>query len=73
MSRNRSMLRQTQTSLALRLQALTQPEIHAYISSLKKGRQRYHMSLREGRKVIDEAMGTATLTGVLYESRDETV
>lgn len=73
MSRNRSTLGHTQVSLALRLQALTQPEIHAYVSSLKKGHERYRRSLRDGRKVIDDAMGTAMLTGVLYESRDEAV
>ena len=73
MSRTRNAIGHTQVSLALRLQALTQPEIHAYVLSLKQGNERYQLPLREGRKAIDEAMGTATLTGVLYESRNEPV
>ena len=62
-----------QLSLLLQIQSLMQPEIHSYISRLKARYQRYAMPLEEGRKVIDQAMGKAILSEVLYQMRQETV
>ncbi len=48
---------------------MAEPEIRSYIASVKAEYQKYPLSLEEGRKVIDEAMGEQTLTAVLYELR----
>ncbi len=58
-------------SIARRLQAMAEPEIRSYISSVKAEYQQYALPLEEGRKVIDAAMGEKTLTEVLYELRQE--
>ena len=55
----------------LRIQVLVEPEIQSYISSLKNRHRGYRMPLEKGRKLIDEAMATKTLTGVLYEAREQ--
>ena len=55
----------------MRLQALTQPEIYAYVSSLKQDYAQYDLSLGAGRKIIDEAMKAGALTDILYESREQ--
>lgn len=52
------------------LRALIPSEIDFYVSSLRERCRKYHMPLEQGRKVIDHAMGVATLTGVLYEARN---
>lgn len=56
-------------SIARRLQAMAEPEIRSYISSVKAQYRQYALPLEEGRKVIDAAMGEQTLTAVLYEMR----
>ncbi len=50
---------------------MAEPEIRSYISSVKAECQQSPLSLEEGRKIIDEAMGEQTLTAVLYELRQE--
>ena len=72
MSRNKNTLKQSSTSVALRLQTVTQPELHAYVSSLHERYGKYRLPLSEGRKVIDEAMGSVALTSLLYDARNET-
>lgn len=59
-------------SVARRLQAMAEPAIRPYISSVKAEYQQYALPLEEGRKVIDAAMGEQTLTAVLYELRPVT-
>lgn len=54
-----------------RVQCLAEAEIRVYISSLKQSYAKYRMPLDAGRKVIDDAMKTALLTNVLYESREQ--
>ena len=56
-------------SIARRLQAMAEPAIRSYISSVKAEYRQYGLPLEEGRKVIDAAMGEQTLTAVLYELR----
>ena len=60
------------SSVARRLQAMAEPEIRSYISSVKAQYRQYALPLEEGRKVIDAAMGEQTLTAVLYEMRQVT-
>ena len=55
----------------LRVQAMMEPEIRDYISSLKQRYARYHMSLEAARKLIDGTMKSASLTAVLYEMRKQ--
>ena len=52
------------------MQAVIEPEIRTYISSLKQTYAKYHLSLEAGRKIIDDAMKNASLTAVLYEARE---
>ena len=59
----------SEPSVARRLQAMAEPEIRSYISSVKAEYQQDPLSLEEGRKIIDEAMGEQTLTAILYELR----
>lgn len=54
-----------------RIQGLSEPEIRAYISSLKQGYAKYRLPLDAGRRVIDDAMKKTPLTDVLYESREQ--
>lgn len=71
MGRGRTVSRNGQLDTLIRLQSLTQPEIHAYISSLKQTYAKYEMPFAAGRKIIDDAMKTASLTQVLYEAREQ--
>ncbi len=64
-------LKNAQIEASIRLQALTQPEIYAYVSSLKQDYAQYDLSLGAGRKIIDEAMKAGALTDILYESREQ--
>jgi len=52
------------------VQDLNDPEIAAYIRSLKKKYQKYAMSPDEARAVVDRAMGEKTLNALLYEARE---
>ena len=47
-------------------------EIQSYIRALEERYKEYDISLEEGRKVIDRAMGRTTLTDVLRQMRNET-
>ena len=60
-----------QLDTTIRVLALAEPEIQAYISSLKQHYSKYRLSLEAGRKVIDSAMKGTSLTGVLYEAREQ--
>ena len=60
-----------QLDTTIRVLALAEPEIQAYISSLKQHYSKYRLSLEAGRKVIDGAMKDASLTDVLYEAREQ--
>jgi len=62
----------SQFSITLQFQSLMQPEIQSYISRLKSRYKRYHMSLEDGRKIIDRAMGNRTLSEMLHQIRQET-
>lgn len=54
----------------LRIQSATDPEIQDYISMLKEKYQKFAVPIEEGKSVIDRAMGTRTLSEILYESRE---
>ena len=62
----------SQFFILLQTQSLMHPEIHSYILRLKARYKRYAMPLEEGRKIIDQAMGKATLTEILDRMRQET-
>ena len=55
----------------LRVQAMMEPDIRAYITSLKQSYARYNMPLDAARKLIDDAMKSSALTTVLYEMRQQ--
>jgi hypothetical protein len=55
----------------LRIQAVMEPEIRAYITSLKQDYARYRMPLAAVRKAIDDSMKAASLTAILYEMRQQ--
>ena len=71
MSRHRAARSNSQLPVLVRLQALSEPAVQAYISSLKERYSRYLMPVEDGRKLIDQAMGATSLTHVLYEAREE--
>lgn len=71
MRNTKTMLPGEQLETTIRVLALAEPEIRAYISSLKQQYGKYRLSLEAGRKVIDDAMKTASLTAVLYEAREQ--
>ena len=73
MAEARKAERRDMKALLFQIQALADPEIQRYISSLKAKFQRYEMTVEEGRKCIDESMGQASLTDLLYEMRRESV
>ena len=60
-------------SLVLKLQSLMDPSIQTYVSDLRTKYRKYAMPVEEGRKVVDEAMGSASLTALLYEMRQDRV
>ena len=68
---NKAQRASRQTSLRLRIQYVGDPDIVSYIISLKKKYQKYAMPADEARKIIDKSMGSKTLTGLLYEARDQ--
>ena len=70
MKNNRMVSEITQLDAIMRVQGLTQPEIRAYVSSLKKTYAKYGLTLREARRAIDESMKGEPLTAVLYEARN---
>ena len=57
--------------MIMRVQELAQPEIRAYIASLKQTYAKYDLPLRAARKAIDESMKNESLTDVLYEVRKQ--
>jgi hypothetical protein len=69
--RNSKTLSANEMQAAKQLQKLSDPEIRAYISSLQRDYAKYRQPLNAGRKIIDDAMKTASLTDVLYESREQ--
>jgi hypothetical protein len=56
---------------AKRLRDLDEPEIRAYISSLKESYSKYRQPVVAGRRIVDGAMKNASLTALLYESREQ--
>lgn len=60
-----------QLAVTLRLQALSDPEIQSYLSSVKAKYGKYLVSVEQGRKIIDQAMGKRSLTELLYASREQ--
>ena len=60
-------------SLQLRFQCLMEPEVNAYIASVKKKFQKYAMPIEEARKIIDRAMGEKTLGDLLHDTRRSAV
>ena len=65
-----STLKNGQIGAAVRLQSLAEPEIDAYVSSLKRDYRQYELPLSAGRKLIDESLKSGVLTDILYESRE---
>ena len=70
MRHTKSVLPIDQIDTVVRMQAVVEPEIQTYISSLKQTYAKYRLSLEAGRKLIDDSMKTASLTAVLYEARE---
>ena len=60
-----------QNEMLVRIQNLAEPEIRAYVSSLKHRYGKDRMPLEKARSVIDDAMGHRTLTELLYETREQ--
>ena len=71
MSHNRMASKRGQLNRTMRVQDLTQPEIRAYISSLKQTYAKYDVPLRAARKAIDQSMKNESLTAILYEARKQ--
>lgn len=69
MTQTRKSYARQHASLRLRLQAVD-PEIDAYIASVKKKYQKYAMPVDEVRRLVDSQMGKRTLTEFLYEARE---
>ena len=59
------------SSELVQVQSLIDPEIHSYIADLKARYSTYAVTLHEGRRIVDQAMGETTLTDVLRQMRQE--
>ncbi len=57
-------------TLEIQLLGLTNPEDAAYVEALKRKYQKYAMPIDEARRIVDEAMGTVTLTELLADVRN---
>lgn len=57
--------------LLLRLQGLSDPAISDYIARTRSRFGRYVLPIEEVRSILDKDMGEKTLTGVLYQMREE--
>ena len=71
MRNSRTISAEARSELVKRLQDGSESEIRAYISALKQGIAKYARPFQAGRKVIDDAMKTASLTDLLNESREQ--
>lgn len=60
-----------QLPVLLSLQALSEPAVQTYVSSLREHYRRYLVPIEQGRKLIDQAMGARPLTDTLYQIREE--
>lgn len=73
MQADRRMYSESRASALLKLQAALDPSIEAYVTGLKTKFKKYQMPVEQGRRLIDEAMGSRALTDLLYEVRQERV
>ena len=71
MRNSKTISAEARSELVKRLQDGNESEIQAYISALKRDVAKYAQPLRDGRKIIDDAMKTASLTDLLRESREQ--
>ena len=62
-----------QVSTILRMQSSIDPEIERYIASLKSRIGKRSVALKQGRKLIDDAMGNTTLTELLSDVRESSI
>lgn len=57
--------------LLLRIQGLSDPAISEYIAKMRSRFGRYVLPAEEVRNILDKEMGDKTLTGVLFQMREE--
>jgi ribonuclease HII len=68
---SKTISREARSALIEQLQEGHNHEIRAYFSELKQSVAKYDQPLQAGRRVIDDAMKTASITEILRESREQ--
>src|SRR5262249_20981246 len=71
MRNSKTISSEARSQLVRRLQEGDEREIRAYVSTLRQSITKYAQPLDVGRKLIDDAMKSASLTDLLHEIREQ--